>query len=134
MSGTTAQRQSKVRVLGVIVGVSLGLLVFVALRGRAYSGAARSSQNLTPIVGALLVLSGTKNLFFRAAFPERSSAAEPERLRHSVVNAAVVLGGVAQLLGEPLGIWLSGIALTLLILATLGVPRRIFRTSASLRT
>jgi hypothetical protein len=118
---TSKDRRGRVLVLAFI-GVVAGWASFAVFRSSAGSSASEELAELVP--GTLLILSGSWELFSRAAFPDRFS--EHDRVRRAVMTAAGILVGCALLLKHGLTIPLSALALAAMTLAALGWPKRVF--------
>jgi hypothetical protein len=118
----TSKSRSGRRPLLVVAGVVAGLVSFAIFRRVA--GASASIELGAFLPGALLIISGSFQLFFRAAFPEQFTASD--RVKRAVMSAAGLLAGYALLLKNALTIPLGALAITAMTLAALGFPKRLF--------
>jgi hypothetical protein len=104
------------------IGLVAGFVSYAGIQRSTSSSASRELADLLP--GTLIIFSGSWDLFSRAAFPHRYTA--HGRLRLAVISAAGILAGCGLILQHGLAVPLGAIALTLMTLAALGFPKRIF--------
>jgi len=128
---TTTQGHSALKLWGIAFGIAAGVLAYAVLRGQQGSfGAALPEHFDNVLIGGWLIFSGTSNLFVRAAFPGRFQDAAPDRLRHAVTSASIVLAGSGLLVGHGLGMSLGVLGVVTMILARLRFPKRVFGSPA----
>ena len=127
---TTTPTYGTRKLAGIALGVTIGVVAYAALRGRASIFGVPLPVHLDRlIVPGCLLLTGTSRLFLRAAFPKRFPDTASERLRQAVFGATQIVGGVGLALRNGLGVLLLLLAAAAIILTWLRLPGRVFRSS-----